>query len=238
MSEPQRLSKRLIELCGCSRREAELFIAGGWVTVDGEVIDEPQFKVGDQRVELLPGATPTPLEPVTLLLHRPSDFHGSDQELLDSLGAAQHWPDDASGVRPLKGHFARLTPGPALQPDAGGLLVFTQDWRTTRKLKDDASKLEQEYLVEVTGEMPANGLDRLKRGYTSKGRALPPCKVSWQSENRLRFAMKNPEPGLIRLLCDSVGLHIVSMRRLRLGGVSMGKLPAGQWRYLGAGERF
>jgi 23S rRNA pseudouridine2604 synthase len=171
MSEPLRLSKRLIELYGCSRREAELYIAGGWVTVDGAVVDEPQFKVGEQRVELLPGASAEPLEPVTLLLHRPADFRGSDQELLDSLGAAEHWADDPSGVRPLKGHFTRLTPGPALQPEAGGLLVFTQDWRTTRKLKEDVAKLEQEYLVEVTGEMPANGLERLKRGYTSKGRA-------------------------------------------------------------------
>ena len=56
MSEPIRLSKRLIELVGCSRREAELFIEGGWVTVDGEVIDEPQFKVDNQKVELDPQA--------------------------------------------------------------------------------------------------------------------------------------------------------------------------------------
>lgn len=49
MTDPIRLSKRLIELVGCSRREAELFIEGGWVTVDGEVIDEPQFKVDTQK---------------------------------------------------------------------------------------------------------------------------------------------------------------------------------------------
>jgi 23S rRNA pseudouridine2604 synthase len=49
MTDPIRLSKRLIELVGCSRREAELFIEGGWVTVDGEVIDEPQFKVSTRR---------------------------------------------------------------------------------------------------------------------------------------------------------------------------------------------
>lgn len=238
MNEPLRLSKRLIELHGCSRREAELYIAGGWVTVDGVVVDEPQFKVTGQTVALLPGASATPLEPVTLLLHRPADFRGSEQALLETLTPASWWADDPSGVRILKGHFANLTPGPALQGEAGGLQVFTQDWRITRKLSEDASKLEHEYLVDVTGEMPANGLDRLKRGYTSNGRALPPCKVSWQNETRLRFAMKNPAPGLIRQLCDSVGLHIVSMRRLRVGGVSMGKLPAGQWRYLGAGERF
>lgn len=238
MNEPLRLSKRVIELFGCSRREAELYIAGGWVTVNGVVVDEPQSKVSGQTVELLPGASATPLEPITLLLHRPADFQGSDEALIETLTPASWWAEDPSGVRILKGHFTRLNPGPALQGNASGLQVFTQDWRITRKLSDDAAKLEQEYLVEVTGEMPANGLDRLKRGYTANGRALPPCKVSWQNETRLRFALKNPAPGLIRQLCDSVGLHIVSIRRLRVGGVSMGKLPAGQWRYLAAGERF
>ena len=48
MSEPVRLSKRLIEQFGCSRREAELYIEGGWVTVDGVVVEQPQFKVEGQ----------------------------------------------------------------------------------------------------------------------------------------------------------------------------------------------
>lgn len=58
MTDPIRLSKRLIELVGCSRREAELFIEGGWVTVDGVVIDEPHFKVSTQKIELSPDAKP------------------------------------------------------------------------------------------------------------------------------------------------------------------------------------
>jgi 16S rRNA U516 pseudouridylate synthase RsuA-like enzyme len=84
MSEPIRLSKRLIELVGCSRREAELFIEGGWVTVDGEVIDEPQFKVDNQKVELDPQAKATAPEPVTILLNAPAgpghrQRHGTDR---------------------------------------------------------------------------------------------------------------------------------------------------------------
>lgn len=238
MNEPLRLSKRLIELYDCSRREAELFIAGGWVTVDGVVVDEPHFKVSGQTVALLPGATATQLEPVTLLLHRPADFKGSDEALIQTLSPATWWPEDPSGMRILKGHFAKLESSPRINNDVGGLQVFTQDWRISRKLNEDAVKLEQEFLVEVSGEMPANGLDRLQRGYTRNGRSLPPCKVSWQNETRLRFALKNPAPGLIQELCDSVGLHIISIRRLRIGGVSMGKLPIGQWRYLPAGTRF
>ena len=52
MSEPVRLAKRLAEMLSCSRREAEQYIEGGWVTVDGEVVEEPQFRVLHQKIEL------------------------------------------------------------------------------------------------------------------------------------------------------------------------------------------
>ncbi|AYC32130.1 RNA-binding protein [Pseudomonas cavernae] len=236
MSEPLRLSKRVIELTGCSRREAELYIEGGWVTVDGEVVDEPQFKVLEQAVALLPGATPAPLEPVTLLLHQAGGLKAGSVQAL--LGPATQWAEDQSGVRPLKGHFARLSTALPLQAQAGGLLVFTQDWRTLRKLTEDAAKLEQEYVVEVSGAIAANGLERLRRGLAFKGRELPPAKASWQNETHLRFALKNPQPGQIATMCEAVGLQVLSMKRIRIGGVPLGKVPAGQWRYLAASERF
>ena len=74
MTEPVRLSKRLAELLPCSRREAELYIEGGWVSVDGKVVEEPQFKVDAQRVELLPGAVAAPIGFATLLLHKPAGY--------------------------------------------------------------------------------------------------------------------------------------------------------------------
>ena len=236
MSEPIRLSKRLIELVGCSRREAELFIEGGWVTVDGEVIDEPQFKVDNQKVELDPQAKATAPEPVTILLNAPAGLDTDSAMAL--IGPETLSEEHRYGKRPLKGHFLRLTVGNELQANASGLLVFTQDWKIVRKLTADANKIEQEYVVEVSGEMAPHGLNRLNHGMTYKGRELPAVKASWQSENRLRFAMKNPQPGVIALFCQAVGLTVISMRRIRIGGVSMGKLPTGQWRYMTTKEKF
>ncbi|WP_120996156.1 rRNA pseudouridine synthase [Stutzerimonas urumqiensis] len=238
MTDPIRLSKRVIELTGCSRREAELYIGGGWVTVDGEVIDEPQFKVADQRVELLPGASPQPLEPVTLLLNQPAGALSGDEALRQLLRAETHWALDPLEQRVLKGHFVRLSGSVPLVAGASGLAVFTQDWRTQRKLTSDIGKLEQEYIVEVKGEISPTGFDRLKRGQTYKGVALPPCKASWQNESHLRIVIKNPGPDLIQTLCASVGLHVAGLKRIRVGGVSMGKLPLGEWRYVAPAERF
>ena len=236
MTEPIRLSKRLIEMTGCSRREAELYIEGGWVTVDGEVVEAPQFKVLEQRVELHPDAVAAPLEPVTLLLHVPSG-HFPDRAA-ESVSPASHWPEDASGIRPLHSHFLRLNTCIPLQAGADGLHVLTQDWRIERKLKEDLSKLEQEYVVEVIGTLTASQLKRLNHGLVFNGTALPPCKVSWQNETRLRFALKNPLPGQIVFMCNSVDLKVLGMKRIRIGGVPLSKVQPGQWRYLAGKERF
>lgn len=232
--EPIRLSKRLIELTHCSRREAELYIEGGWVLVDGVVVEEPQFKVSQQRVELHPEAVLIEPEPVTLIVHADTD----QSTAVSFPSIANRWPDDASGVRALKRHLIRLTHCLALPPGASGLQVLTQDYRVERKLTEDASRLEQEYVIEVSGELLADGLQRLNQPIRQNGWALPACKVSWQNETRLRFAVKNPQSGQFIQMCESVGLSVVSMKRIRIGGVSMSKLQPGQWRYLAAKERF
>lgn len=236
MSEPVRLSKRLAELLPCSRREAELYIEGGWVTVDGQVVEEPQFKVQEQAIVLLPGARAESQPPITLILHKPA---GLDAEhAVELLGAASRAADDSSGVHLLKRHLQRLSVPLALESEASGLLVLTQNWGVIRKLTDDFSKIEQEYIVEVVGSLSPEQLKQLQFGMSYRGRPLSPCKVSWQSETRLRFALKAPQPGQLGHMCRAVGLEVVGIRRIRIGGMAMAKLQPGQWRYLGANERF
>jgi 23S rRNA pseudouridine2604 synthase len=122
--------------------------------------------------------------------------------------------------------------------NASGLLVFIQDFRVARKLNDEAATIEQEYVVEVAGELSPEGLKMLNHGLSFNGRALAPVKVSWQNETRLRFALKGVQPGQIAHACKSVGLQILSMKRIRIGRVAMAKLQPGQWRYLMPYERF
>ena len=233
MTEPARLAKRLAELLPCSRREAELYIEGGWVSVDGQVVEEPQYKVMTENIELHPDATLAPVEPATILFHQPA---GDVSE--PAITAATRAVDDPSGIHLLKRHFLRLTSTLPLEPSAGGLRVFTQNWRVARKLIDDAATVEQEYIVEVVGQLSVDGLAKLNHGLSYKGRALPPAKISWQNETRLRFALKGVQAGQIAHMCQCVGLQIRSMKRIRIGKVSMAKLPPGQWRYLALQERF
>src|SRR3989338_1334343 len=67
----ERLAKRIAQLVPCSRREAEQYIEGGWVRVDGVVVEEPQHRVLHQAITLDPNASLMNLTPVTLVLHKP-----------------------------------------------------------------------------------------------------------------------------------------------------------------------
>lgn len=236
MTEAQRLSKRITEQFNCSRREAELLIEGGWVMVDGEVVEAPQFMVETQSITLHPEATVEPSPPATILLHKPT---GCDAlSALALVTPASHVADDPARIRLLKKHFARLNPVLPLENAACGLQVFTQDFHVARKLTADAFKIEQEFIVEVAGTIAPNGLKLLQHGLEFTGMVLPPIKVSWQNETRLRFALKTPRPGQIENMCANVGLQVVSMKRIRIGRIPMGNLALGQWQYLAHHERF
>ncbi len=239
MSEPLRLDKSLVALIHCSRGEAQKYIEGGWVLVDGEVVDLPQFMVHEQKVELAEGATLEPIAPVTLLLNMPEGFDVRDPEAPAKLITPDsRAEDDNSGIRMLKAHFRRLKATAPLQAGATGLLVFTNDWRVERRLVEDASKNEQEYIVELASEVDAGQLAELNQPMIMNKWPLPKTKVSQQSESRLRFALKAPRPEQIAFMCRQVGLTVVAMKRIRIGGVSMGKLEPGRWRYLAPGARF
>jgi 23S rRNA pseudouridine2604 synthase len=213
-----------------------MYIEGGWVRVDGVTVEEPQFKVLDQRIEIDPQAKLEPPEPATMVLHKPAGVTVDEARAL--VTPQTHASEDTSGVRLLKRHFARLEAPLPLPDKASGLLVFTQDWRVKRRLEEDADRIEQEFVVEVAGTLAPNGLALLNHGLVFDHYALPPIKVSWQNETHLRFALKRIAPDKIERMCGAVGLTVLSMKRLRVGRISMARLQPGQWRYLAGTDRF
>jgi len=241
MTETIRLAKHLAGLLQCSRREAEQYIEGGWVSVAGQVVEEPGHRVlpGD-KVEVSPHATLDDIKPITILLHKPPGHDAS--ESLDSarelIRAETLAPDDRSGLRFLKKHLSSLALLTPLESQASGLVVYSQEYSVTRRLVDASRNIEHEYVVEVAGDMVPDGLTRLAHGLSWQGSPLEPIKVSWQSEARLRFALKTPPPGLIAYMCGEVGLKVLSIKRLRVGRMPMAGLPVGRWRYRLGYERF
>ncbi len=244
MTEPVRLAKRLAEMLACSRREAEQYIEGGWVRVDGNVVETPQFKVLDQKVELDAQAKLAPINPVTLLLHKPAgyDFSGEGKSASQLLQPVNRATADRSGMRVVKRHLLHQLCVTPLEPAATGLLVFTQDYPIRRKLLEEAALVENEVMVEVKGDVAPVHLQGLNRAPVIDGRAMLPAKVSVNSQSGgvtvLRFAIKGSLPGQIAQMCDKAGLTILSMKRIRVGRVPLAGLASGQWRYLLPHERF
>jgi 23S rRNA pseudouridine2604 synthase len=242
-AEGIRLAKRVAEQAACSRAEAERYIANGGVSVDGIVVEDPATRVTpSQAVVLLPGASMEEAPPVTILLHKPPGMNAGvgarGASALDCLTQETLVAGLHGAPRFLKRHLARLTLATPLETDASGLLVYTQDFRVARKLIDDGDRVEHEFVVDVSGAIHDGGLDLLNHGLKFSGKPINPMKVSWQSEGRLRFAAKGMRPGQIEHMCAAVGLEVTDIKRLRVGRISMGGLPEGQWRYLAEYERF
>ncbi len=251
-----RLAKRLAEQVPCSRREAEQYIEGGWVRVDGRVVEEPQHRVLNETIELDPKANLMALTDVTLVLNKPpgvdagmSQEQGQGQSqrpgartALALITVASHMKNDPMAQHLLKRHLLRLSCPVPLETGASGLLVFTQDWRVARKLTEDASMMEHEVIVEVMSEINDDTLRRLNHKLGSRDDPLPAFKVSINSsgegKSKLRFAIKGSHPGLIAWVCERAGVQILGMKRIRLGRVALSTLAVGQWRFLEEGERF
>jgi 23S rRNA pseudouridine2604 synthase len=244
-----RLSKVMAERGICSRREADEWIINGWVKVDGVIMETLGTRIKPDAEIIISGyAYEQQAEQVTILLHKPVGFVSGqaedgyqpaivlvhpDNEWLDDPELNQHHAKEFQ-----RGFLHGLAPAGRLDIDSTGLLVLTQDGRVARHLIGEDSSVEKEYLVRVEGELSDADMKRLNHGLSLDGEQLKPAKVSWQNEDQLRFVLREGKKRQIRRMCEMVGLHVVGLKRVRIGSVNLGKLPIGQWRYLRNDERF
>jgi 23S rRNA pseudouridine2604 synthase len=243
-----RLSKRMSELGLASRREADEWIERGWVRVDGAVVSELGSRVlATQRVTIDPRARRAQAEQVTVLLNKPVGYVSGQAE--DGYRPARvlvtperRWRDDPSALRFAPQHLRSLVPAGRLDIDSVGLLVLTQDGRIAKQLVGEGSGIEKEYLVRVASDratpLAPAGLALLRHGLSLDDAALLPAEVEWVNADQLRFVLREGKKRQIRRMCEAVGLRVLGLKRVRIGAVMLGALPPGQWRYLGADERF
>ena len=154
-----RLNKRLAELGLCSRREADDWIARGWVYVNGEVAEMGVKVTPQDRVTVERAAQRQQDSQVTILLNKPIGYVSGQAEdghtpAVMLINPRTHWQGDASGLRFTPPHLRGLAPAGRLDIDSVGLLVLTQDGRVARQLIGEDSELEKEYLVRVVYHGP------------------------------------------------------------------------------------
>jgi 23S rRNA pseudouridine2604 synthase len=219
-TQGERLSKRIMQLRECSRREAEQYIEAGFVRVDGVVVQEPQSRVTTQHVTVDANASLLNLLSVTLILNKPVGWTDGlerlplkkpmvrefvragaasraparsskgPQNVRSLLTAERHSKHDHSGVRFLKSHLTRLDASVPLEYEASGLVAFTQDFRVQRKLMEDMAFIEQELIVDVRGEVSPDVLRRIQRAKRDERLRLPEFKISVGSANGERSKLR------------------------------------------------
>ena len=248
MTEPLRLSKRMSELGLCSRREADEWIARGWVRVDGVVISELGSKVlPHQRISVERQASAQQARRVTVLINKPVGYVSGQAEdgykpAVTLVNASTRWKEDRAPLEFHPSQLRSLVPAGRLDIDSVGLLVLTQDGRIARQLIGEDTSIEKEYLVRVQysrpGRLPDADLKLLNHGLSLDGKKLLPAKVRWQNDDQLSFILREGKKRQIRRMCEAVGLKVLGLKRVRIGRITLGNLPAGQWRYLEAEEKF
>ncbi|KAF3996267.1 pseudouridine synthase [Glaciimonas immobilis] len=248
MTEPLRLSKRMSELGLCSRREADEWISRGWVRVDGIIISELGSKVlPHQHVTVDRQASAEQAKRVTILINKPMGYVSGQAEdgykpAVVLVNGASRWKEDKS-VQEFHGSQLRhLVPAGRLDIDSVGLLVLTQDGRIAKELIGEDSSIDKEYLVRVQyhhgAKLPDSELRRLNFGLSLDGKPLKRAIVKWQNEDQLSFTLREGKKRQIRRMCEAVGLKVTGLKRIRIGKITLGDLPTGEWRYLNIDENF
>jgi len=171
--EKVRVSKLMSEQGLCSRREADEWIAKGWVKVDGVTVAELGTKVlPTQQITVERQAQKEQSQRVTILLNKPIGFVSGQAEdgykPASTLIAAQsRWPEDKTPLAFHPRQMLGLAPAGRLDIDSVGLIVYTQDGRIAKQLVGEDSGIEKEYLVRVAGRLSETDLKRLRHGFNA-----------------------------------------------------------------------
>ena len=236
------------ELGLCSRREADAWTERGWVRVDGVVVSTLGSKVlPEQKITVERQASNEQARRVTILINKPVGFVSGQAEdgyrpAVSLVSSRTRWKLDRSPTQFQPNQLRNLVPAGRLDIDSVGLLVLTQDGRIAKHLIGETSEVDKEYLVRVQyhkpGRLPESDLRLLNHGMTMDGKPLKEAKVYWQNEDQLSFTLREGKKRQIRRMCENVGLRVIGLKRVRIGKVTLGDLPTGEWRYLGADESF
>lgn len=149
-----RLNKRMAELGLASRREADDWIAKGWVKVNGEVATMGMQVLPTVRIEITKQAQGQQANQVTILINKPLGLVSGQAEdghepAITLVQPQNRWAEDNARFFFHGSQLKSLVPAGRLDIDSTGLLVLTQDGRVARQLIGEDSVMEKEYLVRV-----------------------------------------------------------------------------------------
>lgn len=229
MTKGIRLSKALAKAGIASRRACEELIFNGHVKVNGQTVRVPQTLVvlGRDHIlcegNLVHGAEPK----IYYLLNKPKGYICSNQQ-----SGSKRLVVDL--FRPL--HQRLFTVG-RLDRDTTGLILVTNDGEFAHSVIHPSAGITKEYLVKTREEITHDDLFALSEGTTVEGSFVKPKSVKKVRRGTLKIAVMEGKKREVRLLVENAGLTLLSLKRIRLGGLLLGNLAEGTFKELSAKER-
>jgi 23S rRNA pseudouridine2605 synthase len=227
-----RLAKYLAHAGVASRRAAETVIAGGRVSVDGEIVLDPARDVGeDSHVTVDGRALRGPEARVSYALHKPlgvvstaSDPHGR-RTVVDL-------------VRDRDPAHPRLYPVGRLDADSSGLILLTNDGELANRLTHPRFEVEKTYRARVGGSGPIGDgvLRALRRGVELDDGPTAPARVRRIGQDQIELTIHEGRNRQVRRMCDVVGRPVIALERVAFGPLRLDGLAPGEHRRLSEQE--
>lgn len=229
--EDMRLNKYLSNSGICSRREADVLISTGVVTVNGKVVTEMGFRVSPGDVVVYGGQAIKPERNVYLLLNKPKDFITTSDD-----------PQNRKTVMQLVEGACkeRIYPVGRLDRNTTGLLLMTNDGNLADLLSHPASKVRKIYHVTLDKNISARELNQL----VSEGVNLEDGNatvdeaefVDEQSRKEVGITLHSGRNRIVRRMFDALGYNVIKLDRVSYAGLTKKDLPRGRWRMLSEKE--
>ena len=212
-----------------SRRKAETPILAGRVTVNGETAILGATVTSEDEIELDGRPVRLPEANMYLALNKPAGY-------LTTM-------NDERGRRTIA-HLMPEVPGlvPAGRLDAAttGLLILTNEGRLAHRITHPSSEIDKQYRLTLENPVPSAALAALSAGPTLEDGKMRSPELTNLSRTRetttLDLTIHEGRNRIIRRACMAVGLALISLHRTRVGPVTLGDLPEGEYRDLTPSE--
>ncbi len=224
-----RINKLLSSAGVCSRRTADVLIAAGRVSVDGQVVKQPGAQV-DPSADIIVDGQPVllPTQSMIIALYKPlgvtttlSDPH-AETTITDLLPA----------------DLPRVVPAGRLDRDSEGLLILSNDGSLIHELTHPRFEHDKEYDVLVTQPITDAVLGQLQEGIALAEGLVRVVSARRLSAHRVRLVLHQGMKRQIRRMFQACGYHVVNLKRIRIGKLRLGSLKPGEWRQVQPADIF
>lgn len=220
-----RLNKYIANSGICSRREADVLISQGLITVNGNPVTELGVVVKRNDIVKYDGRTLNPEQNVYLLLNKPKDFITTTND-----------PQERRTVMNLVANACkeRIYPVGRLDRNTTGLLLFTNDGELAEKLTHPSNQVKKIYQVEVDRPITPEDAQLMLDGlYFEEGRAtLDSMAVLDESRKVIGLEIHIGWNRIVRRIFEAKGYDVVRLDRVLYAGLTKKDLPRGEWRFL------